>query len=302
MKKLILFIIFLFWCNLSYAQITTAAYVTADDVTVLQLEQNRLILTNAINSADGSLLQSASITSAALNDNANPVKRWDEAFNDFVFTGLVPPTSGTLNATTTAGTAYIEGVRVVKDATAKTYTASKHTYVDISKTGTYTYSEVNINANEPSVAANSIRIARVSTDGTTVLSVVDRRITQIAAGRFLVSTFTRDLAIPSGTQEITGVGFKPEAVVILGGLDSPATLWSIAIGTAGVDITGSISSDHEDTADTIRMAGNFMIFDFSGTNQYVGALTSFDNDGFTITWAKTGNTSGTGSFYYLVFK
>ena len=159
------------------ASITVADFVTADDVSVTHLQTFKNTVVNAINSADGGLLQSTTVTTAKLNDNANPEKRWDESFTDFVYTGLLPPTSASLSSTTTAGTAYIEGVRVVKDATAKTYTASKHTYVDLSKTGTYTYSEVAINASEPAVTANSIRLARVSTDTTTVLSVRDDRST-----------------------------------------------------------------------------------------------------------------------------
>ncbi len=288
-------------CNISGAQITTSAYVTADDITVLQLEQNRIILTNAINSADGSLLQTGSIAVGALDDNASTVKRWDEAFNDFVFTGLVPPTSSDLTAITTSGTAYVDGTRVVKDATSRTYTASKHTYVDISSSGTYTYSEVNINGSEPSVAANSIRIARVSTDGTLVLSVVDRRITQISAGKYKKGSFTRDISLSSGSQVITGVGFKPSAIWALAGLDSPATVFSYSFGD-GANSTGSVSSSHEDTADTVRTDANFLIADLNGANQYLGIIDSFDDDGFTIGWTKVGVTTGILSVSYIVAK
>lgn len=185
MKKFILILITLgLIYSPAYASITTTPYVTADDVTVENLESNRVVLTDATNSADGGLLQAGSVPAAKLDDNANPENRWNEAFNDFVFSGLTIPTSASLLSTTASGTAYVNGVRVVKDATAHTYTASKWTWVDLSSTGVYTYSEVAISGSEPSTATNSMRLARVSTDSTTVLSVSDERVTEIniAAG------------------------------------------------------------------------------------------------------------------------
>ena len=185
MKRLVLIFLILFgFCNLSHAAITTTAYNTPDDVTIDALESNRVTFTDAINSADGGLLQDESVTAAKLDDNANPEVRWDEGFNDFVFTGLTIPTSADLTTTTTSGIAYILGTRVVKAATGKTYTGSRYTYVDLSNNGTYTYQEITFGATVPSVTTNSIRLARVSTDATTVLQVDDERVTQItiAAG------------------------------------------------------------------------------------------------------------------------
>ena len=181
MKKLLLTLFLLFGlCRVGYCAISTISYVTPDDVTIDTLEANRVTFTDAINSADGALIQAGSITTAQLDDNANPENRWNEGFNDFVFTGLTIPTSASLSSTTASGTLYMNGVRVVKDATAHTYTASKHTYVDLSDNGTYTYSEVTINASAPAVATDSLRLARVSTDATTGVSVRDDRVTEIS--------------------------------------------------------------------------------------------------------------------------
>lgn len=185
MRTLLTLLLFFGIITNSYAgAINVDQFVTADDVTIAHLEQMRATFQTAINAKDGSLLQAQTISTAALDANANPENRWNEGFNDFIFTGLLPPTSSDLTSVTTSGTVYMNGVRVVKDATSKTYTASKQTFVDISSTGTFTYSEVTIGASEPSVAANSIRLARVSTDGTTVAAVRDDRVTTItlAAG------------------------------------------------------------------------------------------------------------------------
>lgn len=185
MKKLFLTLfILLAFISTGQCAVVTDSYVTSDDVSIDRLESNRVALTNGINSGDGSLIQAGTIPASALDDNANPENRWDEGFNDFVFSGLIVPTSTDLDATTTSGIVYVNGTRVVKDATAKTYTASKWTWVDISDNGTYTYQETAILASEPPVSTNSIRISRVSTDTTKVLSTTDERVTEIniAAG------------------------------------------------------------------------------------------------------------------------
>lgn len=180
MKKPFIALFILMICSTAQAQIFVDPFVTADDVTIAHLEQLRTQTVNAINSADGGLIQAGTITTTQLDANANPENRWNEGFNDFVFTGLTIPTSVNLTSTTASGTLYMNGVRILKDATANTYTASKHTYVDLSDNGTYTYSEVAIGAAEPPVATDSLRLARVSTDGTTVLTVRDDRVTEIS--------------------------------------------------------------------------------------------------------------------------
>jgi len=171
-------------CSVGHTAVVTEAYTTPDDVTVSRLESNRVALTNGINSGDGSLIQTGTIPASALDANANPENRWNEGFNDFVFTGLTISTSATLSSTTASGIAYVNGTRVVKDSTAKTYTASRWTWVDLSSNGTFTYSETAIDGSEPAVATNSIRLARVSSDTTDIPSTTDERVTEIniAAG------------------------------------------------------------------------------------------------------------------------
>lgn len=170
------------FCGVCFGAVVTESFLSPDGVTVEKLDSNRLALTNAANSLDGGLLQNESVTAGKLDANATPVNRWNESFNDFVYTGLIVPTSDDLDATTTAGTAYIKGTRVVKDATPHTYSASLHTYVDLSNNGTYTYSEVATGGAAPSVALNSIRLMIISTDATKVSIVSDERTTTVTLG------------------------------------------------------------------------------------------------------------------------
>lgn len=172
----------MFFCVICFGAVVTESYTSPDGVTVEKLDSNRLVLTNAANSIDGSLIQTASIPVEKLNANANTVNRWNESFNDFVYTGLIVPTSDDLDSTTTSGIAYINGVRVVKDATPHTYNDTLYTYLDLSDNGTYTYSETAIGGAVPSVALNSIRLMVVSTDGTKVHTISDERTTIVTLG------------------------------------------------------------------------------------------------------------------------
>lgn len=164
---------------------TVDSLVSADDVTMSWLNGFKNTVIDALNSFPGENIEASSITTAAFDNNANPEYRWGESFNEFVYTGLLAPTAAGLSTTTTAGIAYIKEdstskmIRVVKDATANTYTASKDTYVDLSTTGTYTYSEVALGAATPAVAANSIRLFKVVTDATDVTTVTDLRVTGV---------------------------------------------------------------------------------------------------------------------------
>lgn len=180
MKRTILILMFLLsFCKISFGAISVDSFLSSDDVTIGHLEEFRTTVVNAINSADGGLIQTGTISSSKLDANTNPENRWNEAFNDFVYTGLLPATDSDLTSDISSGTAFIEGVRVVKDATSHTYTGIKNTYVDLSKTGTFTFGEVAQGAAAPAVAANSIRLAMVSSDSTTVAAVTDLRTTSI---------------------------------------------------------------------------------------------------------------------------
>ena len=129
-------------------------------------------------------------------------------------------------------------------------TASKQTYVDLASNGTYTYSEETIGATEPSVTTNSIRLARVSTDATTVLSVRDDRTTTItlAAGS-AVSIADTD----SDTEVHTERNSDEDKVRIKTGgtdrliIDSDGL--ALAIGFGYVDNDGDTKIQLEETAD-----------------------------------------------------
>lgn len=146
------------------------------------------VLNGGVNSISAGNIVNDSLTEATMADEINPrIRTYEGAACEFVYTGLLPVAGASLTQNISAGTAYPRGFRINKaSATAHTYTASKWTWVDIDQNGSFQYSEQAINSSTPAVAANSIRLARVSTDGTTVLAIQDLRKTSCTNGPFSI--------------------------------------------------------------------------------------------------------------------
>ncbi len=124
----------------------------------------------------GAGLPTREVPDVIMQDPAQLVTAAD-VINDFVANGLLPavPAPVSLSMTTPAGVAYILGTRVAPAATARAYTASKDTYVDLSSAGAYTYSEVANGAGAPAVAASSLRLFKAVSNATEITGVTDLR-------------------------------------------------------------------------------------------------------------------------------
>ena len=178
MKRWIGLFLLLISSNCYANTISVAPFVSGNDVTIAALETQRQTFQNAINGnieGGNQNIRAGSITSSDLATAINPVTFRGEAFNDWTVSGMLPPTSGTLSTTITAGISYVSGVRVETAATAHTYTASKDTYTYINAGGFFDYVEVANGAAAPSTPADDLLLAKVVTSGTAVTSVDDLR-------------------------------------------------------------------------------------------------------------------------------
>jgi hypothetical protein len=116
------------------------------------------------------------ISSVSLADAVNPEVRDKDMHASFYFSGInLTPTSGWTNlmATINAGVAYIRGKRVVTGGVVnKAFAPNTTTWIDLDWNGSFYYPT---GATWPSVTENSIRIAKVVTDGTKITSITDVR-------------------------------------------------------------------------------------------------------------------------------
>lgn len=101
-----------------------------------------------------------------------------ELFFDYVASGMVwsgDAYASTRNASMTSGVMYINGRRLTASVvSARSFTASKDTYIDASDNGDgtvlLTYTEVANNAASPALAANSVRIGIIVTGASNIAS------------------------------------------------------------------------------------------------------------------------------------
>ena len=118
--------------------------------------------------------------------------------------------------------------------------------------------------------------------------------------QIFVGSTTRDISLASGTQAITGVGFKPRYVhfsVCLNATD--------AFSTGHDSNTGARKCAYilDKTAGLFYVDTSLSIVVYSSANNgYLGYISSFDVDGFTITWQKWNSSTGTAQIAFTAFK
>jgi hypothetical protein len=113
-------------------------------------------------------------------------------------------------------------------------------------------------------------------------------------------SFTRDTATASGFQGVTGVGFRPKFVKFFGtqGGTSKAC-WGADDGSR----PRVVADNHGDTADTYaELDTDSLYFVQTSTAQYFGHIDSFDADGFTIDWTRSGTPTGTVNIKFVAFR
>jgi hypothetical protein len=117
---------------------------------------------------------------------------------------------------------------------------------------------------------------------------------------FKVVTFTRDTSLASGTQEITGVGFKPRAVIFLSVVSGG--IGRISIGMDDGTTPKAIFDNYALTPNTWDTDNKSIVCMQGSGTYYQGRASLFGNDGFTILWSKVGSSTGTLTVCALVIK
>lgn len=106
-----------------------------------------------------------------------------------------------------------------------------------------------------------------------------------------VGTFTRDMTAASGDASYTGVGFKPSMLIALAQIDGQAAL---SVGFANRCAFLYLGNWYNN--------GQLIDISLSGPAKQTAVVKTYDSDGFTLTWAKTGSPTGTATISYLALR
>lgn len=113
--------------------------------------------------------------------------------------------------------------------------------------------------------------------------------------RSSIGNFSRDTALASGTQSVSGIGGVPVVLLFLS--VSNATD-EVSIGFDNLTAKGCIAYEGGVTA--WNGSSTYSICDIqAAAHRYDGYVQSLDSDGFTISWTKTGSPTGTLISYYM---
>jgi hypothetical protein len=121
------------------------------------------------------------------------------------------------------------------------------------------------------------------------------------AGGIKIGSFTRDVSTASGTQAITGVGFKPSHIVFMACKDNVVGEMSIGFddGTTHVCIYDDYGTNvHTWTSNATKS----IIVLVTATDNNTAYVSAIGADGFTLTWTKVGSPTGTEKLFYLAFR
>lgn len=118
--------------------------------------------------------------------------------------------------------------------------------------------------------------------------------------RFKVGSFTNDLSAASGNQAVTGVGFQPKAVIMSASIVGGNKWGSIGLASSA-SAYNCFEFDFSNSFVFIQPSFLTIVRTASG-NYKTSVLASFDVDGFTVTFTKTGTPTGTQTINYLALR
>ena len=177
MKKLLLGLLLLGLTSNSYAGVISYTALTSD--AGVSYAHFNTAFSTIYNDYNGNIatanILNGTITDADLATAVKLASWYTESIGDWTYSGMLPATDTDLTSDISAGTSYVQGNRILTDATAHTYTASKDTWVYIDKNGTFQYSEVGNGNSQPTTPTDSLLLAKAVTNGTAITSVTDLR-------------------------------------------------------------------------------------------------------------------------------
>ena len=115
-----------------------------------------------------------------------------------------------------------------------------------------------------------------------------------------IGTFSIDTATSTGTQVISGVGFKPSHVIFIAAIDVTSQM---SIGFDNGTNRYTLYDYNAAGAGQYALATTEAVYLLQGAGTYyTGHITTLGSDGFTVSWAKGGSKTGTATIAYMAFR
>lgn len=125
---------------------------------------------------------------------------------------------------------------------------------------------------------------------------------QYADSRFEFVQSSRDMTAATGTQAITGAGFAPKAVIIYGAKTETAVS-SFGFGeSTGPESWCIIAPDGAGTTGEFTVEVTVISLREAAGGSQKATIQSFDADGITLSWTKSGSPTGSGDFGILFLR
>jgi len=118
----------------------------------------------------------------------------------------------------------------------------------------------------------------------------------VASGATATGQFSRDTTAGDGTQQVTGLSFKPTRFLFFGAEDDAGEAsWGTDDGSNAQCVYRKLANYNGDTT--------YSIYDYEGGGTVNRAkITATDHGSFTVTWSKAGSPSGTYKVTYIAFE
>lgn len=258
MYRKLLVLAFLLASSVAQADTISVPAFSADSG-VAHLNTFRTTVVNVINGniegsgTNGSTknIKASSLGNLDFADSVSPIVRDNEllgngvdTFNGgtliqttYAISGCVPADDTDLISDISACTLYVNGYRVSKGATALTYTLSSDNYVDLSQAGAYTVVPVPIGNTQPSVTANSGRLAKVTTNATEITVITDLA-RRTLSGLLVPTDFRTGMQV--SRDSTTTMTVFPGTIEINSDVLTKTSTTTLNVGTAG-DWAGGVS-------------------------------------------------------------
>lgn len=115
-----------------------------------------------------------------------------------------------------------------------------------------------------------------------------------------IVTATRDLTAASGSVAYTGVGFQPSCIIALSFVNATATFGVGVSDSTKASNAMSYYGSNLVTAGSVLI--NAFLADSSASNHQTASVSTYDSDGFTLSWSKIGSPTGTANVYFLCLR